>query len=125
MASGRHLLDLINDVLDISKIESGKATLNLTEFDLGDSLVAIESIIAPMARDKRQAFHTEIRSTCDHERVIGDETHINQILHQPPLQRREVHAGGRRHLASLHRALGSTPASSSASASRWRTTATA
>ncbi len=79
MASGRHLLDLINDVLDISKIESGKATLNLTEFDLGDSLVAIESIIAPMARDKRQAFHTEIVNV-DHERVIGDETHINQIL---------------------------------------------
>ena len=79
MASGRHLLDLINDVLDISKIESGKATLNLTEFDLGDSLVAIESIIAPMARDKHQAFHTEIVNV-DHERVIGDETHINQIL---------------------------------------------
>ena len=124
MASGRHLLDLINDVLDISKIESGKATLNLTEFDLGDSLVAIESIIAPMARDKRQAFHTEIVNV-DHERVIGDETHINQILHQPPLQRREVHAGGRRHLASLHRALAALRASSSASASRWRTTATA
>ena len=79
MASGRHLLDLINDVLDISKIESGKATLNLSEFDLGDSLVAIESIIAPMARDKHQTFHTEI-SGVSHERVIGDETHINQIL---------------------------------------------
>ena len=56
MASGRHLLDLINDVLDISKIESGKASLTLAEFDLGDSLAAAESIIAPMARDKGQTF---------------------------------------------------------------------
>ena len=79
MASGRHLLDLINDVLDISKIESGKATMNLTEFDLGDSLVAVDSIIAPMAHGKHQSFHTEIVGV-NHERVIGDETHINQIL---------------------------------------------
>lgn len=79
MASGRHLLDLINDVLDISKIESGKASLTLAEFDLGDSLAAAESIIAPMARDKGQAFCAEIRSV-RHERLIGDETHLNQIL---------------------------------------------
>ena len=79
MASGRHLLDLINDVLDISKIESGKATMTLEEFDLGDSLVAVESIIAPMARQKHQVFRTEIRGV-NHEHVIGDETHLNQIL---------------------------------------------
>ena len=79
MASGRHLLDLINDVLDISKIESGKASLTLAEFDLGDSLAAMESIIAPMARDKGQTFCAEIRSV-RHERLIGDETHLNQIL---------------------------------------------
>lgn len=78
-ASGRHLLDLINDVLDISKIESGKATLTLEEFDLGDSLSAVESIISPMAADKGQEFRTEITSLA-HERVIGDETHLNQIL---------------------------------------------
>ncbi len=79
MASGRHLLDLINDVLDISKIESGKATMTLAEFNLGDSLLAIDSIVAPMAREKHQSFHTEITGV-NHERVIGDETHLNQIL---------------------------------------------
>lgn len=79
MASGRHLLDLINDVLDISKIESGKATLNLVEFDLGDSLAAVESIIAPMAVGKGQTFRTEIAGV-RHEHLIGDETHLNQIL---------------------------------------------
>lgn len=78
-ASGRHLLDLINDVLDISKIESGMATLNLQEFDLGDSLSAVESIVLPMAADKSQVFSTEITSIV-HERVISDETHLNQIL---------------------------------------------
>lgn len=78
-ASGRHLLDLINDVLDISKIESGKATLTLEELDLGDLLSAAESIIAPMAANKGQTFCTEI-TAIRHERVIGDKTHLNQIL---------------------------------------------
>lgn len=78
-ASGRHLLDLINDVLDISKIESGKATLSLEELDLGDLLSATESIIAPMAANKGQIFCTEI-AAIRHERVIGDKTHLNQIL---------------------------------------------
>lgn len=78
-SSGRHLLDLINDVLDISKIESGKASLTLEEFDLGDLLSSVGSIIAPMAADKNQTFNTEI-TAIRHERIIGDETHISQIL---------------------------------------------
>lgn len=78
-SSGKHLLDLINDVLDISKIESGKATLTFEEFDLGNLLSAVESIISPMAADKHQTFSTEI-SSIHHEHVIGDETHLNQIL---------------------------------------------
>lgn len=78
-SSGRHLLDLINDVLDISKIESGKATLKLEELDLGDLLAAAESIIAPMAANKGQMFCTEI-TAIHHEHVIGDRTHLNQIL---------------------------------------------
>lgn len=78
-SSGKHLLDLINDVLDISKIESGKATLTFEEFDLGNLLSAVESIISPMAADKHQTFYTEI-SSIHHEHVIGDETHLNQIL---------------------------------------------
>lgn len=78
-SSGRHLLDLINDVLDISKIESGKASLTLEEFDLGNLLSSVGSIIAPMAADKHQTFKTEI-TAIRHERIIGDETHISQIL---------------------------------------------
>lgn len=78
-SSGKHLLGLINDVLDISKIESGKTTLTFEAFDLGESLSAVESIIAPMAAEKGQRFVTEITSL-PQERVIGDETHINQVL---------------------------------------------
>ena len=78
-ASGRHLLDLINDVLDISKIESGKATMNLAEFDLGDSLEAVVSMIGPLANDKGQTLHTEITGV-NHDRLIGDATHLDQIL---------------------------------------------
>ena len=77
--SGKHLLDLINDVLDISKIESGKATLTLEEFDLGDLLSSVESMVGPMAANKKQVFHTEI-SSIHHEHLLGDETHLSQIL---------------------------------------------
>ena len=102
--SSRHLLGLINDVLDISKIESGKASLTLAEFDLGDSLAAVESIIAPMARDKGQTFCAEIRSV-RHERLIGDETHLNQILLNL-LSNAVKYTPERSHLAALHRASG-------------------
>ncbi|MCI8468881.1 MAG: response regulator [Eggerthellaceae bacterium] len=79
IASGNHLLDLINDVLDISKIESGKATVTLAEFNLGDSLQAVEAIVAPLAKAKGQHLRTEISGIAN-ERVIGDETHLNQVL---------------------------------------------
>ncbi|MCI9130168.1 MAG: response regulator [Eggerthellaceae bacterium] len=79
IASGKHLLALINDVLDISKIESGKATLNLAEFALRDSIQAVEAITAPLAEAKHQTFITEVEGIT-HERFIGDETHLNQVL---------------------------------------------
>ncbi|WP_319508064.1 response regulator [uncultured Methanolobus sp.] len=50
--SGRHLLNLINDILDLSKIEAGKMTLNVEEFDIGGSLSGIKSIISPLALKK-------------------------------------------------------------------------
>ena len=79
MASGQHLLSLINDILDVSKIESGKVVLNLAEFTLNDLVSSVEAIIQPMARAKNQKFHVEVTGI-RHEYLIGDETRMNQIL---------------------------------------------
>lgn len=78
-ASGQHLLSLINDVLDVSKIESGKVVLNLEEFTLGDLVSSVDAIIRPMAAAKSQHFQVEVKDI-RHEYLIGDETRINQIL---------------------------------------------
>ena len=78
-ASGQHLLSLINDVLDVSKIESGKVVLNLEKFSLNDVIASVDAIIQPMAKAKNQEFHLEVTGI-RHEYLIGDETRINQIL---------------------------------------------
>ena len=78
-ASGQHLLSLINDVLDVSKIESGKVVLTFDGFSLNDVVSSVDAIIRPMARNRGQEFHVEV-SGVRHEYLIGDETRINQIL---------------------------------------------
>ena len=50
-ASGQHLLSLINDILDVSKIESGKVVLTVEEFTLNDLVSSVDAIIRPMAGD--------------------------------------------------------------------------
>ncbi|MCI8915849.1 MAG: response regulator [Oscillospiraceae bacterium] len=78
-ASGQHLLSLINDILDVSKIESGKVVLNFERFELSGVVSSVDAIIQPMARAKGQAFHVEV-SGIRHEYLVGDETRINQVL---------------------------------------------
>lgn len=79
MASGQHLLSLINDILDVSKIESGKVVLNMEEFTLNDLVSSVDAIIRPMAKARKQQFHVEVTGIV-HEHLIGDETRINQVL---------------------------------------------
>lgn len=79
MASGQHLLNLINDVLDVSKIESGKMVLNFEKFALSDLISSVDAIIRPMAKAKHQKFYVEV-SEIEHEYLVGDETRVNQIL---------------------------------------------
>ena len=79
MASGQHLLSLINDILEVSKIESGKVVLSEEEFAMDDLIASIDAIIRPMAGAKEQEFHVEIRDI-RHEYLLGDETRINQVL---------------------------------------------
>ena len=79
IASSQHLLGLINDVLDISKIESGKMVLNISEFELADMITAVDTVIRPQTNAKDQAFDVYVKGLL-HEQFIGDETRINQVL---------------------------------------------
>lgn len=79
MASGQHLLSLINDILDVSKIESGKVVLTVEEFTLNSLVSSIDAIVRPMASARGQEFHVEV-TNIRHEYLLGDETRINQIL---------------------------------------------
>ena len=79
MASGQHLLSLINDVLDVSKIESGKVVLSVEEFTLNDLVSSVDAIIRPMAKAREQKFFVTVTGV-RHEYLLGDETRINQIL---------------------------------------------
>ena len=78
-ASGQHLLSLINDILDVSKIESGKVVLTIDEFTLNNLVSSVDAIIRPMAEERKQNFYVEVTGI-KHEYLMGDETRINQIL---------------------------------------------
>ncbi len=76
--SSHHLLTLINDVLDISKIESGKLTLNPVNFSLRDMIAALVNIVRPQVQEKRLQFDLYIHGM-DHEIIYADEVRFNQI----------------------------------------------
>ena len=78
-AASQHLLGLINDVLDMSKIESGSTTLSLTEMDLAEVIAEINAIIQPQAKVKNQTFEISV-SHLNFEHLLGDKMRINQIL---------------------------------------------
>lgn len=77
--SGKHLLGLINDVLDMSKIESGKLTLNLDILSLRDMMEGIVSIIQPQIKAKKQSFNIFIRQI-QTENIYADSVRLNQVL---------------------------------------------
>lgn len=78
-ASGQHLLSLINDVLDVSKIESGKVVLTIGEFTLSSMVSSVDAIIRPAAKAKGQNFEVSVTGV-KHECLVGDETRMNQVL---------------------------------------------
>lgn len=77
--SSRHLLELVNDILDLSKIESGKLSLHQQEFALSDCLSDVFNIIKTQAEAKKQIFTLETEGIL-HDQLIGDEIRIKQIL---------------------------------------------
>lgn len=77
--SGEHLLELINEVLDMSKIESGNVSFSENEFSLKNILKEAEEIIKPDIERRRQTLTVEIKHM-DHEAVYGDPVRVKQIL---------------------------------------------
>jgi len=77
--SSKHLLGLINDVLDMSKIESGKMTLNIELVSLREAMDSIVSIIQPQIKSKQQKFNAFIYNISS-ENVLCDSVRLNQIL---------------------------------------------
>ncbi len=77
--SSKHLLGLINDVLDMSKIESGKMTLNVELVSLREAMDGIISIIQPQIKVKQQKFNVFIYDISS-ENVRCDGVRLNQIL---------------------------------------------
>lgn len=78
-ASCQHLLGLINDILDMNKIESGKSTFNMREFSLATLIDNLNTIVRPQARAKKQAFEIKLQHI-KHEFLIADNLRLNQIL---------------------------------------------
>lgn len=77
--SSQHLLGLINDVLDMSKIESGKLTLNVDVICLRETMESIVSIIQPQVKAKRQLFDVFIQNI-RRENLYCDSVRLNQVL---------------------------------------------
>lgn len=77
--SSRHLLSLINDVLDMSKIESGKMTLSMVEISFRENIENIVTIIQPQINSKKQHFDVYIKNIIS-ENVFCDSLRLNQIL---------------------------------------------
>jgi GAF domain-containing protein len=77
-ANGRHLLGLINDVLDLSKIEAGQLKLDLGDYSIRDVAQAVCNVVEPLAADKKLAFKCEIAPNLPAGH--GDGRRLTQVL---------------------------------------------
>lgn len=74
-----HLLELINNILDMSKIESGKLEIENKEFSINKMLSDIAVIIQPKAEENKLQFDVVLKNVV-HDRVKGDEMRIKQVM---------------------------------------------
>jgi signal transduction histidine kinase len=77
-ANGKHLLGLINDVLDLSKIEAGQLVLELSEYCVQDIAQTVRSTLEPLAADKKLAFKLELAPELPAGH--GDGRRLTQVL---------------------------------------------
>lgn len=78
--SSRHLLDLVNEVLDLSKIESGKMLLDDKPFDLGNLPQTMETMFRKQAEDKDILLTITASDDLSGTLVMGDETRLQQVM---------------------------------------------
>jgi signal transduction histidine kinase/DNA-binding response OmpR family regulator len=82
--SAKHLLELINDVLDLSKIEAGRMDVERVDFDLAAVLADVESMMRPRATDKGLAFEVALDAAVPAppipRTIVGDPLRLKQVL---------------------------------------------
>ena len=76
--SGQLLLGIINNILDMSRIESGKTTLNVEKMNLPQQISQLDSIIRQQAGQRRQTF--TVNTHLQHENVLADPNRLNRVL---------------------------------------------
>ena len=76
--SGQLLLGIINNILDMSRIESGKTTLNVEKMNLPQQVSQLDSIIRQQAGQRHQTF--TVNTHLQHENVLADPNRLNQVL---------------------------------------------
>ncbi len=77
--SGDTLLNLINDILDLSKVEASQLDLERTDFSLSDHLEKVIEMVAPRAQEKALALICEIAPSVSND-LVGDPTRLRQVL---------------------------------------------
>ena len=77
-SNGKHLLGLINDVLDLSKIEAGQLVLSIQDYSIKDVVHGVYSAVEPLASGKRLAFKIDVPANLPPAR--GDDRRLTQVL---------------------------------------------
>ncbi len=76
--STSYMLSLINDILDMSRIEQGKMTLYRIPFDFYEVVEAVDAMIRQISGEKGQQFQMDVQ--VEHSRIIGDKVRLQQII---------------------------------------------